>query len=63
MSDNSPSEAMRRARLHRPYRGYRYILVDMDSITGGWHGYQYMCVIEGSGAEISCYEDEFEYVD
>ena len=54
---------MRRARLHRPYRGYRYILVDIDSITGGWHGYQYRCVIEGSGAEISCYEDEFEYVD
>ena len=54
---------MRRARLHKPYRGYTNILVDMDSITGGWHGYQYRCVIEASGAEISCYDYEFEFLD
>lgn len=60
--DITISESMRRARLHIPYNGYRYILVDMDSIQGGYHGYQYRCIIEGSGAEISCYEDEFEFL-
>lgn len=54
---------MRKAVLKRPWKGYRNIEVDTDSYTGGYHGCQYRCVIIDSGAEIMCYEDEFEYVD
>ncbi len=54
---------MRSARLLVPYRGYWDILVDEDSIFGGYHGYQYTCIIVGNGAEIVCYQDEFEFVD
>ena len=46
---------MRYARLFVPYRGY------WDE--GGYHGYQYNCIVVGSGAEITCYRDEFEFVD
>ncbi|MBQ3805828.1 hypothetical protein M1D30_10225 [Prevotella sp. E15-22] len=51
---------MRYARLLKPYKGYRDIQVDEDSINGGYHGYQYRCIVVGSGAEIYCSEDEFE---
>lgn len=54
---------MRYARLLVPYKGYRDIQVDEDSITGGYHGYQHRCIIVGSGAEIYCYRDEFEFID
>ena len=54
---------MRYARLFVPYRGYWDIQVDMNSIIGGYHGYQYSCIVCGSGAEITCYRDEFEFVD
>ena len=53
-----------------PYRGYWDIQVDLNSIEGGYHGYQYNCIVVGSGAEITCYgaeitcyRDEFEFVD
>ena len=46
---------MRYARLFVPYRGYWDIRVDMNSIEGGYHGYQYNCIVLGSGAEITCY--------
>ena len=36
---------------------------DLNSIEGGYHGYQYNCIVVGSGAEITCYRDEFEFVD
>ena len=40
---------MRYARLLEPYKGYWDIQVDEDSITGGYHGYEYNCtVITGS---------------
>ena len=51
---------MRYARLFVPYRGYWDIQVDLNSIEGG---YQYNCIVVGSGAEITCYRDEFEFVD
>ena len=35
----------------------------MSSIEGGYRGYQYNCIVLGSGAEIVCYRDEFEFVD
>jgi len=54
---------MRRARLCKPYHGYYEIEVDENSATGGYHGYQYNCTVIESGAEISCYRDEFEYID
>ena len=54
---------MRYARLFVPYRGYWDISVDLDSIDGSYHGYQYTCIVLGSGAEITCYRDEFEFVD
>lgn len=54
---------MRYARLLKPNKGYRDIQVDEDSITGGNHGYRYKCIIVGSGAEIHCYEDEFEFTE
>ena len=54
---------MRYARLFVPYRGYWDISVDLDSIDGVYHGYQYNCIVLGSGAEITCYRDEFEFVD
>lgn len=54
---------MRYARLFEPYRGYWEIQVDEDSATGGFHGHQYNCIIVGSGKEITCYRDEFEYID
>lgn len=54
---------MRRAMLHNPYKGYSEILVDEDSISGAWHGYQYTCIVEMSGAVIDCYRDEFEFID
>ena len=54
---------MRYARLFEPYRGYWEIQVDEDSATGGYHGYQYNCIIVGSGTEITCNRDEFEYID
>jgi len=54
---------MRRARLIKPYKGYRDILVDEESLTGGYLGYHYNCIIMESGAEISCYRDEFEFID
>jgi len=43
---------MRYARLFVPYRGYWDIQVDLNSIEGGYHGYQYNCIVVGSGAEI-----------
>ena len=43
--------------------GYWDIQVDLNSIEGGYHGYQYNCIVVGSGAEITCYRDEFEFVD
>ena len=54
---------MRYARLFVPYRGYWDIQVDLNSIEGGYHGFQYNCIVVGSGAEITCYRDEFEFVD
>lgn len=54
---------MRYARLFDPYRGYWETQVDEDNATGGYHGYQYNSVIFGSGKEITCTRDEFEYVD
>ena len=39
---------MRYARLLEPYKGYWDIQVDEDSITGGYHGYEYNCVVIGS---------------
>lgn len=54
---------MRYARLFVPYRGYWDISVDLDSIDGGYYGYQYTCIVLGSGTEITCYRDEFEFVD
>ena len=54
---------MRKAVLKRPWKGYRNIEVDIDSYTGGYQGYQYRCIVVGSGAEIWCYEDEFEFKD
>ncbi len=63
MSNTSSHRAMRYARLFEPYRGYWEIQVDEDSATGGYHGYQYNCIIVGSGAEITCNRDEFEYID
>ena len=56
-------KAMRYARLFVPYRGCWDIQVDMSSIEGGYRGYQYNCIVLGSGAEIVCYRDEFEFVD
>ena len=53
---------MRRARLNVPYRGYWEVDVDLDSNKGGYHGYQYNCIVVGSGAEITCHRDEFEFV-
>ena len=41
---------MRYARLFVPYRGYWDIQVDLNSIEGGYHGYQYSCIVVGSGA-------------
>ena len=35
---------------------------DEESITGGYHGYQYTCILS-NGAEISCNRDEFEFID
>lgn len=35
---------MRYARLFVPYRGYWDISVDLDSIDGGYHDYQYTCI-------------------
>ena len=54
---------MRYARLFVPYRGYWDIQVDVSSVTGGYQSYQYNCIVIGRGAEISCYRDEFEFVD
>ena len=54
---------MRYARLFVPYRGYWDIQVDLNSIEGGYHRYQYNCIVVGSRAEITCYRDEFEFVD
>ena len=53
---------MRYARLFVPYKGYYDIQVDEESITGGYHGYQYTCILS-NGAEISCNRDEFEFID
>ena len=44
---------MRYARLLEPYKGYWDIQVDEDSITGGYHGYEYNCTVIGSGKEIT----------
>lgn len=44
---------MRRARLIKPYKGYRDILVDEDSLTGGYHAYHYNCIIMESGERFS----------
>jgi hypothetical protein len=54
---------MRYARLFEPHKGYWEIQVEEDSIAGGYHGYQYNCIVLGSGAEITCYRDEFEFID
>lgn len=54
---------MRYARLLVPYRGYWDIQVDENSATGGYHGYQYDCIVISSGAMITCHRDEFEFVD
>ncbi len=54
---------MRYARLFVPYRGYWDIQVDMSSVCGGYHGYQYDCTVIGSEAVNTCYRDEFEFVD
>ena len=62
-SKGREEDAMRYARLFVPYRGYWDIQVDLNSIEGGYHGYQYNCIVVGSGAEITCYRDEFEFVD
>ena len=35
---------MRYARLFVPYRGYLDISVDLDSIDGSYHSYQYNCI-------------------
>ena len=37
-------DAMRYARLFVPYRGYLDISVDLDSIDGSYHSYQYNCI-------------------
>ena len=54
---------MRYARLLEPYKGYWDIQVDEDSATGGYHGYEYNCTVIGSGKEIPCCRDEFEFID
>ena len=62
-SNRGKEDVMRYARLFVPYRGYWDIQVDLNSIEGGYHGYQYNCIVIGSGTEITCYRDEFEFVD
>ena len=62
-SKREKEDVMRYARLFVPYRGYWDIQVDMNSVMGGYHGYQYSCIVCGSGKEITCYRDEFEFVD
>ena len=54
---------MRYARLLEPYNGYWDIPVHEDRISGGYHGYEYNCVVIGSGKEITCNRDEFEFID
>ena len=49
---------MRYARLFVPYRGYWDIRVDVNSIEGGYHGYQYNCIVLGSGAEINLWTNK-----
>ena len=36
------------------------VRVDVNSIVGGYHGYQYNSIALGSGVETTCYQDEFE---
>lgn len=47
----------------RQGESHTQISINADSIDGGYHGYQYNCIVLGSGAEITCYRDEFEFVD
>lgn len=53
---------MKEARLKKPHRGYTSIMVDLDSMSGGYKGYQYSCIVKDSGEEILCYEDEFDWI-
>ena len=47
----------------RQGESHTQISINADSIDGGYHSYQYNCIVLGSGAEITCYRDEFEFVD